>query len=227
MRYAKNERMLTPEENKKLRDFRVCVIGCGGLGGYIIELLGRMGIGYITVVDGDVFDETNLNRQLVSHQENLGKYKALEVKKRMALVNMDVTINAVCESLHHENAEDILKGHHLVMDALDNVVTRIHLQATAKKLNIPFVHGAISGWNGQVTTVFPGDDSLNLLYESVEEVQDDFGNPSFTPALIASYQVAEGLKILLNHGALLRMKVLLVDLYRNQVTIGNLTEKTK
>ncbi|MBK5247279.1 MAG: ThiF family adenylyltransferase, partial [Peptostreptococcaceae bacterium] len=67
-RYLRNMNTFSLEENAKFKDFRVCVIGCGGLGGYIIEMLGRLGIGFITAVDGDVFDETNLNRQILSSE---------------------------------------------------------------------------------------------------------------------------------------------------------------
>lgn len=62
-RYQRNMNTFTPEENRRMKDFKICVIGCGGLGGHIIEMLARLGVGQITAVDGDVFDETNLNRQ--------------------------------------------------------------------------------------------------------------------------------------------------------------------
>ncbi len=80
-RYDRNIKTLSLEENEKLKDFKVCVIGCGGLGGYIIEMLGRIGVGYITAVDGDNFSESNLNRQIISSDLNLGKNKAIEAKK--------------------------------------------------------------------------------------------------------------------------------------------------
>ena len=75
-RYERNIGTLTPEENEKLQTFRVCAVGCGGLGGYVIEELARLGIGHITAVDGDVFQDSNLNRQLFSTEEVLGKSKA-------------------------------------------------------------------------------------------------------------------------------------------------------
>ena len=70
-RYLRNISTLTPDENEKLKDFRVCIIGCGGLGGYIVEMLARIGIGHLTVVDMDIFDESNLNRQILSTERNL------------------------------------------------------------------------------------------------------------------------------------------------------------
>ncbi|MDW2003752.1 ThiF family adenylyltransferase, partial [Vibrio sp. 2304] len=86
---------LSKEENESLKNFKICVVGCGGIGGYVIEMLGRLGIGYITVIDGDVFEETNLNRQILSNSQTIGKSKAQTARERMKLVNPDIYVNAV------------------------------------------------------------------------------------------------------------------------------------
>ena len=86
-RDARNMKMLSKEENADLIHARVCIIGCGGLGGYIVEFCGRLGIGNITAVDGDVFDVSNLNRQILSDESVLGQSKALIAKERMKVVN--------------------------------------------------------------------------------------------------------------------------------------------
>jgi Dinucleotide-utilizing enzymes involved in molybdopterin and thiamine biosynthesis family 2 len=164
-RYDRNMNMLSKEENEKLKDFRVCVLGCGGLGGYAIEMLGRLGIGYITAVDKDVFEETNLNRQILSDMNSLGKSKALMAVERMKLVNPEVFVNAIVDEFNFENGKDIIKGHDIVIDALDNIEGKLTLQDICEELGIPFVHGAIAGWYGQVTTVFPGDKTLKFLYK--------------------------------------------------------------
>ena len=154
-RYLRNMKALSEEDMKKLYNSKVCVVGCGGLGGYIIEMLARIGVGHITAIDGDVFDETNLNRQLLSNTENIGFNKAEEAKKRMKLVNPHVTINAIITMLDESNAVDLLKGHDVVVDALDNIKSRKLIQKYSSKLNIPMVHGAIAGFYGQVTTIYP------------------------------------------------------------------------
>ena len=123
-RYSRNMNTLSQEENESLKTFKVCVIGCGGLGGYVIELLGRLGIGTITAVDGDVFDETNLNRQLLSSEEVLGKSKALAAEERMKKVNSDVTVHPIRIFVTEENCDEIISGHHVVVDALDNMTAR-------------------------------------------------------------------------------------------------------
>lgn len=205
--------MLTREENLSLRSKKVLVVGCGGLGGHIIDQLARLGIGTITAIDGDVFDETNLNRQLLSHTQNLGAPKAIEAEKRVALVNPDVRVNAVYGFLDNSNAEKYMAGHDVICDALDNMTTRLLLQQYAEILRIPLVYGAIAGWYGQVTTIFPGDNILGSIYQGGGDkgIETELGNPSFTPALVASVQVSEVVKILTGKGELLRNRFLMIN----------------
>ncbi len=217
-RYERNMKMLSKEENETLKTFKVCVVGCGGLGGYIIEMLGRLGVGYITAVDKDVFDETNLNRQILSDTTNLGKPKAIVAFERMRLVNPDVAVNPIVSELTEENGKEILDGHNLVIDALDNIPTKLLLEKLCEELNLPLVYGAIAGWYAQVSTVFPGDRTLSQIYHSgiTRGVEKELGNPSFTPPLAAAFQVSEALKVILKRGELLRKKVLFIDTYENE-----------
>ena len=222
-RYTRNVTTLTEEENNKLHDFRVCVIGCGGIGGYIIEMLARIGIGSITAVDMDVFDETNLNRQILSTEKVIGNRKTDEVKKRVNEINSNVKISVIDGAFSEENSCDIIKDHDVVVDALDSIPMRLVLQEACKKMKRPMVHGAIGGWYGQVCTVFPGDDTLTKIYKkSSKGAEKKLGNPSFTPANIASIQVSEVIKLLLNRGELYRNRVLLIDLLDNSYNIIDL-----
>jgi len=213
-RYNRNKEMITSEEQERLKKARVCVVGCGGLGGYSIEFLARLGIGYITVVDGDVFDETNLNRQVLSNEINLGKSKAHIAMQHVKMINSEVTVTEVTSFFAKENAVSIIKGHDVVVDALDNIEMRKLLQKTCSELKLPLVHGAIAGWYGQVTTLFPGDKTLDMIYktDATKGVEKELGNPSFTPAIVSGIQVAEVLKILLERSGILRHKVLYIDL---------------
>ena len=223
-RYDRNMSTLSSKENENLKSFKVCVVGCGGLGGYLIEMLGRLGIGSITAVDGDIFDESNLNRQLLSDVPSLGAPKALKAQERMRLVNPMITVNPIVQRLTPENGKVILQDHHLVIDALDNIPSRMTVQDIAEALNIPMVHGAIAGWYGQVTTILPGDRTLNHIYpvDTIKGIEQTLGNPSFTPALIASIQVSEALKILIGRGELLRKKILYLNLLDNEYEIIDL-----
>ena len=223
-RYEKNMSMLTLDENTKLKDFKVCVVGCGGLGGYIVEMISRLGIGTITIVDGDIFNTSNLNRQLYSDENSLGKYKAMIAKERIKIVNSLVKINVFTEYLGEDNGEEILRDHDVIVDALDNMSTRKLLQDFGEKLKIPFVHGAIAGWYGQVSTILPGDKTLDIIYpnEGEKGLENKLGNPSFTPALVASIQVSEVLKILIGRGELLQNKILYINLLNQDYSIISL-----
>lgn len=215
-RYERN-RILTRSQQEELAEKNVAVIGCGGLGGHLIEMLGRMGVGRIVAVDGDCFSESNLNRQLLSHENNLGTNKAVAAGLHMAQVNSEVDVISVCEYLTEENAERILAGCDLVLDGLDSVGGKLMLQRICKSLEIPMVHGAIGGWFGQVTTIFPGNDTLSLIYQEGCEVSQEQGNPAFTPAVIAGMQVSEAVKVLLGYENVLLRKIMFIDLLHNEV----------
>ena len=210
-RYQRNIGAITQAEQERLLTKRAAVIGCGGLGCYTAEFLTRIGIGHLTIIDGDVFAASNLNRQLYSLETNLGKSKALEARERLLHIRSDLSIEALDVFLTAENAGELLKGHDVVIDALDNAKTRLLAEKTAYALGMPLIHGAVEGWNAQVCTVFPGDFTLSLLYSA----QHEAGRPSvvsFTPAFCASLQASEAVKVLLNKEDLLRKKLLIADL---------------
>lgn len=223
-RYIRNKMTISEEENKVLHDSKVCVVGCGGLGGYVIEMLGRIGVGHITAIDGDVFDITNLNRQILSDVGRIGQSKALTAQSRMANVNPEVLISPVVAFLDESNATELLKGHDVIVDALDKISVRFLLQETAERLQIPFVYGAIAGWYGQVSTIFPGDNTLNKIYKnkSAGGEEKKLGNPSFTPAVASAIQVSEVVKILTKKGDLLRNKLLFMNLLNQEYEVFEL-----
>jgi molybdopterin/thiamine biosynthesis adenylyltransferase len=220
-RYQRNMNAITPEENMSLKYFHVTVVGCGGLGGYIIEMLARLGIGTLTVIDGDVFDETNLNRQLLSSEENIGKPKAQVAFERISRVNSLVRVHPIHDLLTEENGLPFVSGRDLVFDALDNVGSRLALENLCEEAGVPLVHGAIAGWYGQVCVVLPGDRTLHsILPEGLDKgIETELGNPAFTPALVASMEVAEGIKVLLGREGILRDKLLTIDLLNQEYEI--------
>jgi len=219
-RYKRNG-IFTNEEMNILKDSKVCIIGSGGLGGYILEMLARVGVGNITIIDGDVFEESNLNRQILATSNNLGNVKVEEAKKRIAEVNPETRVTPIQSYLNSENVSEIITDYNLVIDALDSIDIRLLLQAECEVKNIPLVHGAIAGWYGQVTTIMPGDKTLNRLYSNDQNkgVEVEIGNPSFTPALVASLEVSEALKVLLKKDEILRNKMLYIDLLNNEFEV--------
>ena len=223
-RYQRNMNALTPEENQSLKYFHAVVVGCGGLGGYIIEMLARLGIGTLTVIDGDVFDETNLNRQLLSSEDNIGKPKVQSAFERISRVNSQVQVHPIHSLLTEENGLAMVSGKDLVFDALDNVESRLILETLCEEAGVPLVHGAIAGWYGQVCVVLPGDRTLHsILPEGVNKgIETELGNPAFTPALVASMEVAEGIKVLLGREGILRDKLLTIDLLNQEYEVLSL-----
>ena len=217
-RYDRN-RIFSIDQQDELGEKKAAVIGCGGLGGYAIEMLARAGVGHLRVCDGDVFDETNLNRQLLCTEDVLGKSKAEAAAERIKAVNSKTEAEAFCCNLTEENADEILAECDVVIDALDSVGAKLMLQRACRRQEIPMIHGAIGGWFGQVTTIFPGNDTLSLVYGEGAEVSQEYGNPSFTPAMTASVQVSEALKVMLGMDALLMRKLLFIDLLTNDFQI--------
>lgn len=210
-RYARNLGPITRQEQTRLENCRVCIVGCGGLGGFLAEYMARIGVGSLTVVDGDRFDRTNLNRQLLATEENLGKSKAAEAKLRLLQINPAIHVNAVERFLTEETADSVVGGHDLVLDALDSVSGRLLLQRVCAQRKIPLVHGAVEGWFGQVTIVLPGEDSLCRLYPG-GAAEPSPGTLSFAPGLVASVQAAEAVKLLLGKEPSFHGKVLFADL---------------
>lgn len=214
-RYSRNIGMFSVEEMETLLTKVVAVIGCGGLGGFLIEMVARLGVKKMIVVDSDVFDPTNFNRQLLSDEDSVGVKKALQAEKRIKRINSTIEVVAFDQRLDLEKGRTLLQGCDLILDGVDNIPTRFLLQQLGEELEIPLIHGAIAGWYGQVTTIFPGDRTLDLIYPNREGndrgIETQLGNPSFTPALVASIQVAEGAKVLTGRGSLLRKELLYID----------------
>ena len=222
-RYLRNRDGISLQDQLKLAEAKVAVVGAGGLGGTVIQLLGRIGIGHMTVVDCDVFDETNLNRQAFCTRDWVGQPKALAVHAQMKAINPAVEVQPYKIRLDSANGPEILSGCRVIVDALDNVKDRLTLEALAKSMRVPFVHGALAGFEGQLMTVFPEDPGLKQIYGIGDEGSSAanrpeflLGVPSITPSLVATPEAMEVLKILLNRGSPFRNKMVYIDLERGE-----------
>lgn len=214
-RYQRNRKMLSLDQQLKLCRSCVAVIGCGGLGGYVIEQLARLGVGRIIAIDPDVFEEHNLNRQLLSSPRLLGHSKALTAKSRVNDINPAVALFAVEKAFDRDNGAGLVAEADVVVDAVDNIAARKSMDLVCRELEVPLVHGAIAGWYAQVSTQYPGDTIIEKLYGHSDEspgMESRLGNPSFTPGAAASFQVAEVCKILTGEGEVLRHRKLHIDL---------------
>jgi len=220
VRYQRNQQMISTIQQQQLFQSKVAVVGCGGLGGYILEELARLGVGRIVAIDPDAFEEHNLNRQLLSTVKLLGTAKVDAAVERLAEINPAVTVRPEKAAFDKLNGRELLDSVDLVLDAVDNIPTRLDLAEVCSQMDIPLVHGAIAGWFGQVVTVYPGDDSLQKLYGNWtggKGIEAQLGNPSFTPAVAASLQVAEACKLLLAEGRLLHRAMLSINLLNMQI----------
>ena len=203
-RYLRNSQAISQAQQNALSEKTVLIAGCGGLGGYVIECLARVGVGHLVVVDGDVFEESNLNRQLLSSNMNLGKPKVLAAQQRVMAVNSHVQVDALQIILDADNINEIMQGCDVVVDALDEIPARLLLQNAAQQVGVPLIHGAIAGWYGQVCVIQPGERKLDALYGMATQskgVENEQGCLSFSAAHIASIQAAETVKILLGVGS--------------------------
>ena len=194
-RYIRNLGALSEAECALLREKTVLVAGCGGLGGYLIEMLLRLGVGEIRAADGDCFEASNLNRQLLSSPGVLGRSKAEVAAERAALVNPDVRFVAVPEFVTEENAARLIRGCDAVLDALDNIASRRMLARACRDARIPMIHGAICGWSAQAAIVLPGDGLLDWVYPEGAALKSK-ASLSFTPPFCAALQTALCVRLL-------------------------------
>jgi len=228
-RYHRNLGVISSSEQIKLLQSKVAIIGAGGLGGTVLELLARMGIGELLITDKDIIVDSNLNRQILSQENNLGQSKAEVALKRVKKINSSIEITEYSIFIDSDNAKKIIKGADVVVDALDNLPSRFVLQKTCQELKIPLVHGAIAGFNGQLITIFPEDKGLELIYGPARDLPEHgsevtLGAPTTTPAIIASLEAQEVIKILLKKENLFRNRLLYIDIENGSIEILKLVD---
>jgi len=219
-RYQRNRNIINSADQARLFASKIAVVGCGGLGGYIIEELARLGVGQIVAIDPDVFEEHNLNRQILSTPGNLGLAKVEAARQRVEQINPAVTVWTVQDAFGLANGAELLEGVSVAVDALDSISYRLELAEVSSAVGIPMVHGAIGGWYGHVATQFPGEGTVQGIYRhwvAGKGIEQQLGNPAFTPAVVASLQVAEVCKIILGKGELLRNRKLSIDLLEMEI----------
>lgn len=155
--------LISKEDQMKFKDSKIAVIGCGGIGGSVIEMLARMGVGELILVDKDTFDVTNLNRQVMSTSENLNQPKAEVSKERVHKINQNIKVKAYNLELNENNTAELLKESDIIVDALDNIITRVVLSRYCIETGKPFISGAIHGTMGQLT-VFKNKTDYETLF---------------------------------------------------------------
>lgn len=215
LRYARNLRAFSLAEQAKLLASGVAMVGLGGLGGGLLEILVRGGVGTVRGADGDRFEESNLNRQLLADMSALGETKARQAAKRAAAVNPSVDFQAHEGFLDAAGMLAFLDGMDVAVDALGGLKDRPALTAAARTHHIPLVTAAVAGYTVIVATVMPGEPSPvemlagNATGPSAEEV---LGCPSPAVMAAAALQGTEVLRLLAGHKPALAGKGLIIDL---------------
>jgi len=219
-RYIRNMKSFSATDQATLLKSMITIVGLGGLGGVVTEILARTGIGILNLVDGDVFEESNLNRQFLCTENLISTPKAEAAEKRIKEINSSVMVRKYAEYLNEENAAGIIGGSDAVIDCLDSLTGRFVLERASKKSGRRLVSAAVAGSCGHITTIFPEDPGLKLVYGDPENApnkgaETSLGALSYCVSLVASLEASEAIKIILKNGSLLRNKLLVIDLADN------------
>lgn len=189
-RYDRNKPIISRDQQEVLQKSKVALCGLGGLGGWQALYLARLGIGNLLLIDGDDFHASNLNRQAFAFEENLGQAKVFAAEQGLKKINSELQITSLNLFLDQEDQVDYFQGVDLILDGSDNIKLRTLIESYANQLDIAWVHGAISGWEGQYGIFLPGVKAMEKLYPlgSATELITK-GNLSFVAANVASQQV--------------------------------------
>ena len=207
------------EGQLKLLNSKVVVVGAGGLGSHILPLLVSSGVGFISVIDDDVISISNLPRQTLFDEKDVGKKKANAAKRKLSKLNSGVIVKTHITRLNKSNASRLLKGFDIVIDATDNFETKFLINDVCVKNEIPFVCSGVSDFKGQVMTYIPNEsiDFKSLFSElpvNIEQKYIDEDQGVYPPAVavIGNIAASETIKYLIGNKSLLSKEMLIVDL---------------
>jgi adenylyltransferase/sulfurtransferase len=196
---------------EKLKRARVVIAGAGGLGSPIAIYLTAAGIGMIRIIDHDQVALSNLNRQILHWEEDIGRKKVDSAKEKLRNLNSAAEIETIGETITEDNVSQLVDGCDAIVDAMDNLPTRYVLNHCAIKKKIPFFHGAVKGFEGRVMTILPGETAcLRCMYRGPVP-QEKFPVIGVAPAVIGCIQATEVIKYLVGIGKLLTNRLLIYD----------------
>lgn len=214
-RFEKNTGIMTMAEMEKIAQTRVLLVGLGGLGGFVASSLARLGVKSLVLVDYDRFSPSNLNRQLYASVDTLGKSKVDVLVGELKKINPDIEITAFLDSVYNLDAS-VYEKVGLIIDAVDEIKTKLFLETISEKHHNPLLHGAVGGWYGQVGISLPGSSLLHDFYGIVSEgLEKTMGAPTFIPPIVANLMVAEMIKFVNRRPGVLTNKIMMVDTLNN------------
>ena len=210
-RYERQIRIFGADGQERLKNAKVFVAGAGGLGSAISIYLAAAGIGRIRIVDHEKIELSNLNRQILHCDEDIGREKAASAEEKLKRINPDVILEAISETIEGNNILELVDDFDLIVDAMDNFHTRYLLNKAAMVKNIPFFHGAINGLYGQATTIIPGKTACLRCIFPEPPPSMTFPVVGATCGVIGCIQVTEIVKYIVKMGSSLENRLLLWD----------------
>ena len=223
-RFERNIPALSEKEQALLSGSGVLVVGCGGIGGRVCELLLRAGVGRISLADGDSFCESNFNRQMFCGESSYGLNKAEHLAKTLGVTFLSAEIVPFPVFLDDQTFPRAASGCSVVIDAVDSVRSRLFLEDACAGAGLVLVHGAVHGWSVQAGVVPPGSGILHRLYKNVTEDPSPEGRTvlSPAPAFCAAVQAAETVKLLAGREPSLAGRLLAADLSAMEMRVFTL-----
>jgi adenylyltransferase/sulfurtransferase len=210
-RYSRQIRLFGEEGQERLKRTCVFIAGAGGLGSVISLYMAAAGFGKIRICDCDAVELSNLNRQILHANDDVGRAKAKSAYEGLTAINPKIEVEALVETISEDNIDNLLQGCDLVMDGMDNFPVRYLLNRAALKRKIPLFHGAISGYQGQATTIIPGKTACFACIFPRAPPTSVFPALGSTCGIIGSIQVTEAVKYVTGAGRLLENRLLLWD----------------
>jgi molybdopterin-synthase adenylyltransferase len=210
-RYKRQILLFGEEGQERLRKAHIFIAGAGGLGSPIAIYLAVAGVGTITIVDMDSVDVSNLNRQILHTDRDVGKKKTVSAVEKLKEFNADITINAIDTTITADNIHELVGRADGIVDAMDNYPIRYLLNRVALEKNIPFFHGGIRGFYGQATTIIPGKTPcLECIFPKAPP-KEVFPVVGATPGVIGTVQATEVIKYLTKQGEPLAGRLFIWD----------------
>ncbi len=210
-RYRRQISLLGEEGQEKLKGTKILIAGAGGLGSPVVTYLALAGIGRIVIADDDVVEVSNLNRQILHWSADVGRKKTVSADEKLRAMNPYVELETVSCRIEETNVNDVVGDADLIVDALDNFQTRYLLNRVAIAHDIPFFHGAVRGFYGQVMTIIPRQTACLRCVFPQSPSAEIFPIIGATPGVIGSVQATEVIKYVTSKGELLTNKLLLWD----------------
>ena len=210
-RYKRQMMLFGEEGQERLKKAHIFIAGAGGLGSPISIYLAVAGVGTITIVDMDIVDQTNLNRQILHFDRDVGKKKTVSAEEKLQALNPDITVNAIDVKIEESNAAKLIGKADGIVDAMDNYPTRYLLNDVAIARKIPLFHGGIRGFYGQATTILPGTTPCLKCIFPKAPPKEVFPVVGVTPGIIGTIQANEVIKCLLGSGDLLAGRLFIWD----------------